>query len=421
MLCYTRLPAINILKLKFMINQSIYFNSNPVNCDMDSKIDDSSKLQCRTASIQSGWKVHSVRFFMWLNIVWIALKIYRDPLETWKKLQALIENWKKYKNKNHFVKGVKIANRHYINMNAPGWPSLSFNRFIKHQILKSGENGAPGIHTLILAITKKCGFQCEHCFEWNELNRPEKLSRKDLKKIIDQFHDLGISQVQLSGGEPLNRFNDIIYLLKHAKPGTDFWVYSSGYSLSVEKANILKMNGLIGVVISIDHYKAIEHDRFRGVNKAWLHAHSAIRHALDAGLAVTLSCCVTRSFCTKENLENYMQMAKDAGVAFVQMLEPRAVGHYEGKDVGLKKENISILEEFYEKYSQDPDKKNYPILTYHSYHVRRAGCQGSGRDYVYIDTNGFVQSCPFCSQKWFSALEGDLKSNLKKMKLIGCS
>jgi MoaA/NifB/PqqE/SkfB family radical SAM enzyme len=336
-------------------------------------------------------------------------------------LQALIENWNKYRNKNHFVKGVKIGSRHYINMNAPGWPSLSFYSFIKHQILKSGENGVPGIHTLILAITKKCGFRCEHCFEWNELNQPEKLSRTDLKKIIDQFQELGISQVQLSGGEPLNRFNDIIYLLNHSKPGTDFWLYSSGYSLNAEKAKLLQQNGLTGVVISIDHYIASEHDRFRGVTNAWQHAQSAILHALDAGLAVTLSCCVTRSFCTKENLENYMQMAKDAGVAFVQMLEPRAVGHYEGKDVGLKKEDISILEEFYEKYSQDPARKSYPILTYHSYHVRRAGCQGSGKDYVYVDTNGLVQSCPFCTQKWFSALEGDVKSNLMKMKMVGCS
>ena len=57
---------------------------------------------------------------------------------------------------------------------------------------------------------QKCGFQCEHCFEWNELNRPERLTGIYLKKIIDQFQELGISQVQLSGGKPLNRFNDFL-------------------------------------------------------------------------------------------------------------------------------------------------------------------------------------------------------------------
>jgi MoaA/NifB/PqqE/SkfB family radical SAM enzyme len=403
-----------------MVHQAAFINSNQESRDFQAKIEDSSLLRRGKTSIQSGWKVQSIRLLMWLNVVWIALKIYRDPLETWKKLKALIENWNKYRNKNHFDKNVKIGKRYYMNMNAPGWPSRSFNRFIKHQILKSGENGAPGVHTLILAITKKCGFQCEHCFEWNELNKPEKLTRTELQQIIHRFHELGISQVQLSGGEPLNRFNDIIYLLNNKEPGTDFWLYTSGYNLSAEKAKALRRNGLTGVVVSIDHHEASEHDRFRGVDKAWLHAQDAIRHALDEGLAVTLSCCVTRTFCTRDNLDKYMQMAKDAGVAFVQMLEPRAVGHYEGKDVGLKKEDIRILEEFYENYSQDTNRKDYPILTYHSYHVRRAGCQGSARDYVYVDTNGFVQSCPFCTQKWFSVLEDDLQPNLMKMKSIGC-
>jgi MoaA/NifB/PqqE/SkfB family radical SAM enzyme len=404
-----------------MVHQPAYINSNKEAKDFQTKMEDSSLLKGGKASIHSGWKVQSIRVLMWLNVVWIAWKIYRNPLETWKKLKALIENWNQYRNKNHFVKNVKIGNRYYLNMNAPGWPSQSFNRFIKHQLLKSGENIAPGVHTLILAITKKCGFQCEHCFEWNELNKPEKLTRTELQRIICRFHELGLSQVQLSGGEPLNRFNDIIYLLNNKEPGTDFWLYTSGYNLSAEKAKALQRNGLTGVVISIDHHEASEHDRFRGVDKAWLHAQDAIRHALQVDLAVTLSCCVTRSFCTRENLDKYMQMAKDAGVAFVQMLEPRAVGHYAGKDVGLKKEDIRILEEFYEYYSQDTNRKDYPILTYHSYHVRRAGCQGSARDYVYVDTNGFIQSCPFCTQKWFSALEDDLQTNLKKMKIIGCS
>ncbi|MGL6268916.1 MAG: radical SAM protein, partial [Chitinophagaceae bacterium] len=260
----------------------------------------------KKTSFQSDWKVKSIRVMIWLNIAWIALKICKNPISARKILLALIESWSKYRNKNHFVKTVKICNRFYINMNAPGWPSLSFDRFIKHQLLKSDTNGAPGIHTLILAITKKCGFQCEHCFEWNELNQPEKLSRTDLKNIIDRFHDSGISQVQLSGGEPLNRFNDIIYLLNNAKPGTDFWLYSSGYNLSAEKAKLLKQNGLTGVIISIDHHIASEHDRFRGIDKAWNHAHDAIRNALNEELAVSLSCCVTRSFCTTQNLDNYM-------------------------------------------------------------------------------------------------------------------
>ena len=83
------------------------------------------------------------------------------------------------------------------------------------------------------------------------------------------------------------------------------------------------MKSLTGVVINIDLYKAIEQDRFRGLNEGWLNAQTAISNALDAGLAVTLSLGVALSFCTRVNLDNYMQMAKNSCVEFVEMLESR--------------------------------------------------------------------------------------------------
>ena len=370
--------------------------------------------------IQNGWKAQGIRIFMWLNIGWLAFRMYRNPVETIKTLRSLFAFWNKYRNKNQFLKNAVIDKKYYLNLNTPGWPSQSFNRFVKHQIQKSNPSGTSGIQLLMLAITNKCGFQCEHCFEWNQLNKPEKLSSADLLKIVHRFQEAGVAQIQLSGGEPLNRFNDILFLLKNAKEGTHFWVYSSGYSLSLEKAKKLKEHGLKGIIISIDHHMAAEHDRFRGVTHSYQRAHIAARHALNEGLAVALSCCVTRNSCTTEDLEKYMLMAKELGVAFVQMLEPRAVGHYEGKDVCLRKDDIRTLEAFYEQYSQDPSKKDFPILTYHNYHIRRAGCHGSARDYVYVDTNGNVQSCPFCSKKWFSALDDDLLPRLKMMKAVSC-
>ena len=161
-----------------MVNLATFIHSNPAAKDFQPKIEDSFLVNRTKASIYTGWKVQIIRVLMWLNVVWIAFKMYRDPLETWKKLKYLIVSWSKYRNKNHFIKHVKIGKRYYMNMNAPGWPSRSFNRFIKHQILKSGVNGAPGIHTLILAITKKCGFQCEHCFEWNRVKQAGKPNQR---------------------------------------------------------------------------------------------------------------------------------------------------------------------------------------------------------------------------------------------------
>src|SRR6185436_8506595 len=107
---------------------------------------------------------------------------------------------------NHFIsKYAKTGGRYFISYNAPGWPSKAFNRYIQHLLGKVSDQPGNTLHTLIFAITKKCGFKCEHCCEWENLNQPEQLTKEDILLIIQRFHAMGVAQVQLSGGEPLNR------------------------------------------------------------------------------------------------------------------------------------------------------------------------------------------------------------------------
>ncbi len=100
----------------------------------------------------------------------------------------------------------------------------------------------------------------------------------------------------------------------------------------------------------------------------------------------------------------YMEFAKALGVHFVQMLEPRSIGHYEGKDVLLQEKHIKTLEEFFKEINHSKKYKEYPILLYHGYHQRRIGCFAGSRS-VYIDSAGDVHSCPFCHTKSFNIIE----------------
>ncbi|MFY7667733.1 MAG: hypothetical protein ACOVQG_03255, partial [Crocinitomicaceae bacterium] len=130
--------------------------------------------------------------------------------------------------------------------------------------------------------------------------------------------------------------------------------------------------------------------------------------------------CVTNEFCSEEDLFQYLYFAARQQVAFVQMLEPRATGNYEGKDVLLTNENKAILELFYEKINSNKEFKTLPILQYTGYQQRKKGCAGAGNRYIYIDTDGYVQSCPFCRNKKSHFLTGDLKRDLSELKLEGC-
>ena len=49
----------------------------------------------------------------------------------------------------------------------------------------------------------------------------------------------------------------------------------------------------------------------------------------------------------------YAELAKQWGVSFIQILEPKAVGHYAGKDVFVDDGQIQMLEDFFTTYNYD--------------------------------------------------------------------
>lgn len=370
--------------------------------------------------IVTGLKKKIIQKMIWLNILAIAIKNGGSIAGGIKNLRRLKKLSNQYAYNLHLTKYQVVGNRYFYSYNAPAWPSASFNRYIIHMLGKVNEQATLTLHTLVFAITKKCGFKCEHCCEWGNLNRPEKLERSDLLQIIQRFQQLGISQLQISGGEPLNRFDDIIFLLDHISTDIDCWMYTSGYQLNFEKASLLKKHGLRGLGISLDDHDGSRHDRFRGKPGAFHRAIKACNYATRAGLVVTFSICATKDFITEDNLMAYAKLAKKHGVSFIQIMEPKAVGHYADVDVTLSPQHIETLEAFYEKMNADEAYSSYPTVVYHGYYSRRIGCAGSGRDYLYVDTDGDVHSCPFCQKKLFNALEDGLIEHIANMRKVGC-
>ncbi len=358
---------------------------------------------------------------IWINIFICALYIEKNPLKAFRTLKKLKEI-RNNSRENHFLlKYAKVGHKYYYSFYAPGWPSRSFSKYISNNIRKLGNPfSQTTLDTILFAITKKCGYQCEHCFEWNALNKPETLARKDLLSVIDSFEKLGITQVQLSGGEPLNRFDDIISILQHTKKTTEVWLFTSGYHLTEERAALLKQQGLTGVSISLDHWIPGLHNTFRGKKNAFEWVEKAVANARKEKLVVCLSLCATNEFINKENLFQYAELAKNWGVSFIQLLEPRSVGHYAGRDVCLDENKIALLEDFYTTYNYNKTFVDYPSVVYHGFYSRRIGCGAGGKHYVYIDTDGDVHNCPFCQRKLFSALENPLEKNIELMMTGGC-
>ncbi len=58
------------------------------------------------------------------------------------------------------------------------------------------------IHGVIWSITGDCNLRCKHCYMSGGRNKYTDLTKAQLFDMIDQFEEAGVSEVELSGGEP---------------------------------------------------------------------------------------------------------------------------------------------------------------------------------------------------------------------------
>ncbi|MDN3668220.1 radical SAM protein [Echinicola jeungdonensis] len=383
-------------------------------CNQDVKI--------KAQKVILGFKKEVVEFIIRLRILRIVLRHFKNPLKVLKILKTLDSNRRKISGPGRVNKFIKINGRYFWNLYIPGSNSLAFDRFFEGEINRISPilKKTNRFSNIFIAFTKKCPLKCEHCFEWDVINKKEKLRLNDIQTIIKKFQLKGVAQVQITGGEPMLRVDDIVEMVQSSHNVTDFWVLTSGFNLTYANAQKLKLAGLTGVVISLDHFDPDRHNMFRGYKNSYQWVEEAVKNSIDSNLVTALSICVTKSFVSESNLMRYAELAKKLGVSFVQVLEPKSLGHYSGKNVQLPPDQEKILEEFFLKMNFDKRFRDFPIITYHGYYQRRVGCFGAGNRHLYIDTDGDIHPCPFCPAKAGNALEDSLDYSLPVLQSKGC-
>ena len=216
------------------------------------------------------------------------------------------------------------------------------------------------------------------------------------------------------------RFKGILMILREAEPVTDFWMYTSGIRLGLEQSQQLKEVGLTGILVSLDHHIADEHDRFRGFSGAYLAAIRAVLAAKEAKLVTGLALCATSDFTTEDNFRAYMVLARKLGVSFVQILEPKEAGKYLGLNVQLHENKVNLLERLASQYNRDKRFADFPIINYPESVIRKVGCLAGDR-IVYINSLGMVQQCPFCDQTYGRALDLPVGDTISRVTESSCS
>ncbi|MDH5681375.1 MAG: radical SAM protein [Spirochaetota bacterium] len=351
----------------------------------------------------------------------LLLKRNKNPLKIIRELSYLLEVHQVLRDRISSHKTLRLAGRYHSNPYFASWPSSTYDELMNSILDRhSSKQRIKYLPTVILSITNDCPLDCKHCLEGNNLNSRKDLPLEELRKILKKLQDKRVAHIHFSGGEPLNRYEDILKLLEEAKNSSEFWIFTSGWGLKYDMARRLKEMGLTGVFLSLDHFYEAEHDEFRGRPGSYEQVMNAAVNARKAGLLLCLSLCATREFTSEENLNDYIKLAKSLGAGFIQILEPQNTGRYAGEDIQLEPEQISLLERFYLSMNTEAQHSDMPVIIYAAYEQRKVGCLSGELGYAYISANGDVHPCPFCHSKCGNILVDELEDILDNMDRLKC-
>lgn len=177
---------------------------------------------------------------------------------------------------------------------------------------------------LRLSLTDRCNFRCRYCMPdkpvW--LPRQELLSDDELLQLVGLFVDQGITQLRLTGGEPLLRANLerlVARLSGLRKRGLERISLTSNGALLAERAQALVAAGVDDINISLDALDAATFTRLTRAELAPVLA--GIDAACATGVPVKINTVLVRGYNDGEILPLlHWAMAKKLPLRFIEYM-----------------------------------------------------------------------------------------------------
>jgi len=153
-------------------------------------------------------------------------------------------------------------------------------------------------YTLIAELTYRCPLRCVYCSNPLDYARHDaELETADWLRVFREAEDLGVVQLNLTGGEPLVR-DDLETLITAARE-LDLYtnLITSGIPLRRERLERFRALGLDNVQVSVQDVRAAESDRIAG-HRAFERKLEVARWVKELGFPLTLNVVLHR-----ENLD----------------------------------------------------------------------------------------------------------------------
>jgi GTP 3',8-cyclase len=277
------------------------------------------------------------------------------------------------------------------------------------------------IESVRISVTDKCNFRCTYCMpaeglQW--LPRDEVLSFEEITRLVRVLAAMGVSEVRLTGGEPLVRRDvpDLVRMLAGIPGVEDLSLTTNGVLLD-RLAGPLVDAGLKRINVSLD---SLSHTRFAELTR---------RDALDKVLAgleeaerypelrpIKINCVAIKGF-TEEEVPALAELArrKPYVIRFIEFMPLDADEVWRDDQVLTGAEIRALIEEIHGPLVELPAKASSTAKRY-------AFADGVGEmgfinpvsepfcstcDRIRVTADGQLRTCLFSRREW------DLKTPLR--------
>ena len=218
------------------------------------------------------------------------------------------------------------------------------------------------VNYLRVSVTDRCDLRCVYCMKekMQFLPRKDILTLEEIERICDNFIDLGVEKIRLTGGEPLVR-SDILKLIEKLNNKKNFTnlkeiTLTTNGTLLKKYAKELKLNGVDRINVSLDTINSEKYNiitRFGNIEKVF----DGINEALNADIKIKINTVVIKDF-NENEIEDLIEWTdkKKIDLTFIEVMP------MEETDISREYQFVSLSETF-EKLNQ---KYNFLISNHNT-------------------------------------------------------
>jgi len=218
------------------------------------------------------------------------------------------------------------------------------------------DNFGRRISYLRISVTDRCDLRCVYCMseDMTFMPRAKLLTLEEIARIAQQYIDMGVSKIRITGGEPLTRRN-VIKLFNDlgAMDGLNDLTVTTNGTLLTKYAEDLKKAGVTRINVSLDTLQA---DRFKAITR--IGDIQKTLDGIDAALSqnfqsVKLNAVIMKNHNDDEILDlvNYVR-ERGLDISFIEEMPLGDMGNHDRDKTYCSSDEV--LRRIEEKYSLIP-------------------------------------------------------------------